>query len=163
MAIYVVGFLFTTDMNKVLLIEKKRPDWQRGKLNGIGGKVETSEDFQTALAREFAEETTLRFDGWKFFCTLHIGLDKGPDAHDVYFAAATSGMVDLARSPTDEKVFLVRVDTIEHNMIALGWPMEHDGGGERAAGPVLYNLPWLVRMAIDSLVNDVRYGVAEQR
>ena len=34
---WVVGFIFNSDMDHVLLINKNRPDWQIGFLNGIGG------------------------------------------------------------------------------------------------------------------------------
>ncbi len=36
---YVVGFCFNGDMSKVVLIQKNRPAWQVGKLNGVGGMV----------------------------------------------------------------------------------------------------------------------------
>ncbi len=36
---YVVGIIFD-DQNNVLLINKLRPDTQKGMLNGIGGKIE---------------------------------------------------------------------------------------------------------------------------
>jgi len=39
---YVCGFLFDMAFKHVALINKVRPDWQKGKLNGIGGKVEPS-------------------------------------------------------------------------------------------------------------------------
>lgn len=43
--IYVAGFLFgpMPRHNYVALIRKNKPDWQKGKLNGIGGKVEAGE------------------------------------------------------------------------------------------------------------------------
>lgn len=31
---YVVGFLFSPEMDKVVLIEKTHPDWQKGFFNG---------------------------------------------------------------------------------------------------------------------------------
>ena len=34
---YVCGFLFSRDRARVLLIRKRRPAWQAGKLNGLGG------------------------------------------------------------------------------------------------------------------------------
>jgi 8-oxo-dGTP diphosphatase len=37
---YVVGFLFNSDTNKVCLIKKNRPQWQKGRLNGVGGHIE---------------------------------------------------------------------------------------------------------------------------
>ena len=39
---YVCGFLFSPDRKKVLLIRKRRPAWQAGKLNGVGGKVDST-------------------------------------------------------------------------------------------------------------------------
>jgi hypothetical protein len=38
---YVVGFAFDTD-GRVALIRKNRPEWQAGRLNGIGGHVEAT-------------------------------------------------------------------------------------------------------------------------
>lgn len=52
---YCVGFAFYKD--KVVLIKKNRPDFQKGKLNGIGGSLEGDEDPVSAMVREFKEET----------------------------------------------------------------------------------------------------------
>ena len=60
---YVVGFLFNTEMTHVWLIRKNRPDWQRGKLNGIGGHIEDGETMLEAMRREFKEETGLTAAG----------------------------------------------------------------------------------------------------
>jgi 8-oxo-dGTP diphosphatase len=54
---YALGFIFDQARDHVLLIQKARPAWQRGKLNGIGGKVEPGETFQQAMIRECWEET----------------------------------------------------------------------------------------------------------
>lgn len=40
---YVVGFMLDQAREHVVLIEKNRPAWQAGKLNGVGGKVEPGE------------------------------------------------------------------------------------------------------------------------
>lgn len=59
---YVLGLLFGPrygGTDEVLLIRKKRPQWMRGKLNGIGGHVEEDESSVTAMAREMKEETGL--------------------------------------------------------------------------------------------------------
>ena len=37
---YVVGFAFDKKRENVALIQKNRPPWQKGKLNGIGGHIE---------------------------------------------------------------------------------------------------------------------------
>lgn len=36
---YVVGFQFARRGNLVTLIRKNHPEWQAGKLNGVGGKT----------------------------------------------------------------------------------------------------------------------------
>ncbi len=38
---YVCGFMMSWDMQEFLLIKKTHPEWQAGKLNGIGGKIES--------------------------------------------------------------------------------------------------------------------------
>lgn len=54
---YVLGFYLTPD--GVVLIKKTKPDWQRGKWNGIGGSIEAGETPLQAMVREFAEEAQL--------------------------------------------------------------------------------------------------------
>lgn len=53
---YVLGFAFD-QYGAVALINKKRPDWQAGKWNGIGGHQENGETQVQAQSREFHEET----------------------------------------------------------------------------------------------------------
>lgn len=65
---YVLGFMFNKAKSRVLLIHKKHPDWQAGKWNGIGGKIESEDESpHDAMAREFEEETGLRttWEDWK--------------------------------------------------------------------------------------------------
>lgn len=67
---YVVGFLFNTDLD-VLLIRKNRPEWQAGKLNGIGGKIEDGEEPLEAMVREFEEEAGVRWPNWHNVAVLN--------------------------------------------------------------------------------------------
>jgi len=69
---YVVGFAFSRYGNKVALIRKNKPDWQAGKLNGIGGKVEQDEYYFYAMVREFREETGVQTNNqdWDLVTTL---------------------------------------------------------------------------------------------
>lgn len=54
-----LGFIFTSDLQKVLLIEKQKPEFHRGLLNGLGGKVEQNEDEAACIVREVREEAGL--------------------------------------------------------------------------------------------------------
>ncbi len=58
---YVLGFVFNSQLNKVLLIKKERPDWMKGRWNGIGGKLEDGETPSDAMYREANEETGERY------------------------------------------------------------------------------------------------------
>lgn len=63
---YVLGFMVWGSL--VSLIRKKRPEWQAGKLNGVGGHVEEGEPPRNAMAREFFEETGVKTspDLWEY-------------------------------------------------------------------------------------------------
>lgn len=82
---YVLGFMFSPDRAQVALIRKRKPAWQAGKLNGIGGKVERTDSSPgAAMVREFEEETgvkTVRAD-WESFAVI-----KGKDFCVVCFRA----------------------------------------------------------------------------
>src|SRR5437016_13458863 len=112
---YACGFLFSEDRRLVVLIRKRRPPWQAGKLNGVGGKLDGDETAADAMRREFREEAGLDVDSWQHILTL-----SGEDWAGHFFRAF--GAVDAARSLTDEQLEIHRVeelppDTIPH----LSW------------------------------------------
>lgn len=66
----VCGFMFDKRTQElVALIRKKRPDWQAGKVNGVGGKIERGEKAHAAMVREFQEETGVKTaaTAWELF------------------------------------------------------------------------------------------------
>ena len=71
MKLYTLGFLFSKNHKKVVLIKKNSPNWQRGKLNGIGGKINKNEMKISGMIREFKEETNIHFTKWIQFCELY--------------------------------------------------------------------------------------------
>jgi len=59
---YVLGLIFNKSEDKILLIEKQRPEWMAGCWNGIGGKIEEGETHEVAMLREVVEETQINWD-----------------------------------------------------------------------------------------------------
>jgi 8-oxo-dGTP diphosphatase len=96
---YALGFAFSWDLKEVLLIEKNRPAWQKGFLNGVGGHVEAGESGLQCCVREFTEETGLFIPGafWQY-----VGVMEGTSANVEVFATETdlSGFASI----TDEIV-----------------------------------------------------------
>ncbi len=105
--LYVLGFLFTKDLKKVVLILKNKPEWQKGYLNGIGGKIEKGESAGEAMVREFWEEAGLETDisEWEHFLLI-----KGKEWEVNCFRSfiPTEGL-KLITSKTDESVFIANV------------------------------------------------------
>ena len=71
---YVIGFMFDNSMENVCLIQKNRPGWQAGKLNGVGGHIEPGEFPIDAMVREFCEETGVKTEvsTWAYVLTLRF-------------------------------------------------------------------------------------------
>ena len=73
---YCCGFLFSRQLEAVLLIEKRKPAWQLGRWNGIGGKIEPGETAAEAMVREFREEAGVETNPWRMFATLTNVVDR---------------------------------------------------------------------------------------
>lgn len=140
---YVVGFAFDERMKRVALIRKRRPEWQAGLLNGIGGHIEEDESPAQAMAREFREETGYRVGKrqWRMFAVL-TDVDSGAV---VFFYRAHGVPLERLATTTDEQVEVWDVDQL-------------------AGDHVLPTVGWLVPMAADSYVKrvvNVAYGRGE--
>ena len=116
---YVVGLAYDITGEIATLIKKKRPVWQEGLLNGVGGHIEEGEEPYDAMVREFEEETDLFVDDWYHFMTLEI-----PNGH-IFFYRVYLDLNDLTniKSPTDEQVGLYHVNMLErHGLVPnLDW------------------------------------------
>lgn len=125
---YVVGFLIDVNWN-VVLIRKNKPDWQAGKLNGVGGKIEdTDVDVHSAMEREFEEEAGVIFREWNL-------LTKVVDESVGYELYVFRGFVD------DVKEIPVKSMTSEiievHNIMNL---YDQD---------ILPSAMWMIHMCMD--------------
>jgi 8-oxo-dGTP diphosphatase len=138
--IYVVGFLFSTDRRWVSLIQKNRPEWQAGKYNGIGGKVEPGESIHDAMEREFYEETgvTVPWNEWNEFALL-----RGDETAVYVFRAFDTKHLSHVKTTTDEPVMNILVN----HLLDVDEPY-----------PIVPNLPVLLRLA---LMDNVRYTTLE--
>jgi 8-oxo-dGTP diphosphatase len=139
---WVAGFLFTPDRSGVALIEKKKPEWQAGKLNGIGGKIEEGETPEQAMVREFREEAGVEITDWRIFARLHWS------GGIVYFFSsigkpALGTYHGTIRSMTDELVSWYSV----HDL--LNTDINPEAMVQPVGTRVLPNLRWLVPMALD--------------
>jgi len=91
---YVLGFAFSEDKKAVVLILKDKPDWQKGKWNGVGGKVELSDQSNAqAMVREFYEETGVQTEltDWKRFAELDF-----PEAEVFCFKMFSNAIKDCS-------------------------------------------------------------------
>lgn len=136
---YVVGFYIgkggsVTD-GEVVLIEKKRPVWLAGLLNGVGGKIEEGEEPIEAMVREFREETGVEVDGeqWKHFCEM-----KGE--HFIMHCYYAFGYIGECHSVTDEEIRFVQISDIK-----IGNPA------------FVENMPWLFSMMATQLIDGVDF------
>jgi 8-oxo-dGTP diphosphatase len=122
--LYVAGLLISDSGEHVALIQKQRPDWQRGRLNGIGGHVEPGETPAEAMNREFLEETGANVTTWEPFCTL-----RGPTWRVEWFKDVGSREL---QDMTDEHVSWVAVDDVLSGR-----------------AKVIPNVRWLLLLALD--------------
>lgn len=139
---YVCGFMFNNALDKVVLIHKNKPEWQKGKVNGVGGKIErlaapdidvprflAYESPDVAMAREFREETGYNTEPheWTLFRS-----EQFQNGVVVHFLSAVGPMKrELIQSMTDERVEVYDVD-----FVLGGWRVN-----------LMYNLPYLIEMA----------------
>lgn len=124
---YVVGFLYNPELSKVVLIRKKRPDWQAGLLNGIGGKVEKDESPERAMKREFEEETGVILN-WTI---SNLFAEIEGKTWIVYFYHMISDRFDEVKTMTDEEIFKYNLEDVYYDT------------------EIIPNLKWLIPIILD--------------
>lgn len=123
---YVLGFAFDLKLKKVVLIQKARPEWMVGKLNGVGGKIEEDEDSIEAMIREFHEETGVLTDEkeWNYMGVMY-GNDYAVECYTM------RGDISAVQTKEAEPVDIYK------------FPLP------KAAGETLPNLAFLLPLAAD--------------
>ena len=101
---YVLGCALDDRERSVVVIQKQKPDWQKGKWNLIGGKIEpTDESPVAAMAREFKEETDVDIPALHWYDLATVKARYG-NMHVFY---TTDYKVHLART-VEEEIVMVR-------------------------------------------------------
>ena len=125
---YVLGFAFSEDLSKVLLIRKDHPEWQKGKLNGVGGKI-NSKEFEhhiEAMVREFKEEVGIDSSKYDWH---HLVDMSGPGWECRVYWSYTLDIEQARQLEAEEPVIKYVCDLMEEVCIE--------------------NVPWLVHLALD--------------
>jgi 8-oxo-dGTP diphosphatase len=122
---YVAGFVFNPSRDKVILVRKNRPAWQKGFLNGVGGHIEPGEEPDAAIIREFEEETGVKIVDWRAYCEI-----SGADWICYFYYAISDYACREYKTMTDEEIVTIPTDKL----------FEHQ---------VIENLRWLIPMCLD--------------
>lgn len=134
---YASGIMFGFG-HSICLIHKTKPEWQRGKLNFPGGKIELNESPILAVQREFHEETGYYTNEQDW--TLKILLQN--ENWKVHFFMAKVN-----------KCFHIKPDAIEQ-CAWFDWRYLPDN--------VIWNLRWMIPLVLDEsiafplTINDLR-------
>jgi hypothetical protein len=100
-----VGFAFNADLSRVVMIQKNHPEEQAGKLNGVGGGVnDTDNDSLDTMVHEFQSEgglITTRSD-WKYVMSFINKKNKKVDVYcarsDYYMNAQTTAQPEPSKT-----------------------------------------------------------------
>jgi len=130
---YVAGFLHSAEF--VLLVRKNQPEWQAGKLNGVGGKMEMHELALDAMRREFHEETGHEAEiDWSLYCVV-----RGGPVQDQwwvhFFTARVAGPAPRIADYND----------VGERLLWVNWRNMLQPGGQ----PHIPNLDWLIPLSRD--------------
>lgn len=129
---YVACLLLCKD--QVMLIRKSRPEWMKGRLNGIGGHIEPSDETPLdAMKREFSEETQLTNPKWEQFAILSGEDDNNEPFVVHWFTCEVQRAIDYrAVGASDEPVNWWPMSAIRHSICNT---------------PIMPNLLWLIELA----------------
>ena len=108
---YVLAFAFDKAGDKVVLVVKDRPEWQKGKINGVGGKVEDCDNYPSeAMSREFYEETGVAIDCFESFGSMEFLNDVLGGKAIVYLFRAFTDKIYSCKTKESEEIVILSVE-----------------------------------------------------
>lgn len=109
---YSLCFIFNEDLDLVLLIQKNRPEWQKGFFNGIGGKFEKNETITECTLREIDEECGLKIIDYGN-PLLYVGYYESSNwkVHITTIKITKNNFISFEQK-TDEKLHICCVDDV---------------------------------------------------
>ncbi len=134
---YVLGLVVNKLKDRILLIEKKRPDWMAGRWNGVGGKIEDDETPIKAMHRESFEETDRDYD------YRHVITFVCPGGTVYVFLAITEAEKIHFHQKEDEALAIWYITSLPVKLMA--------------------NLKWIIPLALSSvqkptMINQIELG-----
>ncbi len=131
---FVAGLLFSEQLDHVLLVQKKEPEWQKGRYNAIGGRIEKGEYDDEAMCRVAIEQVGEKGAGelianWTKFLVMKGSDNKGIEWEVHWFRAI--GWPWNGIQMTDEPISVARVDNLHSEVVR-----------------VVPSLQWLVPLAL---------------
>ena len=126
-----MGFIFDSNLKRVLLAHKEKPAWQKGKLNGVGGKYEPGETAEECIRRETLEETSLDIPEWTY-----VGEIQQEAGNVGFLAAVYKGNPRAAKKADYEEVEWFDIDALPSNIIP--------------------NLRWLIPISLEKVTGNLQ-------
>lgn len=108
---YVVGIVYSNE--HVLLINKIRPEWQKGIFNGLGGMINKGELPIDAMIRECKEECNLDIKYWELYDKVNF--DNGVELN-YFISKVNDDFIKEFKSMTDEEVVMFNLYKIPENI-----------------------------------------------
>jgi 8-oxo-dGTP pyrophosphatase MutT (NUDIX family) len=141
---YVLGFIFSPSLARVLLVKKARPTWQAGRFNGIGGHVEPGENIDKAMEREAEEEAGITPGqlNWHHFGEMSFRRNL---ARVFLYSARDPGETECLCAPTPDQ------DTEPIEWVAWRESIQ--------PVPMMHNLHWLLPMAVSCEISRLEVPV----
>lgn len=136
---WVVGFLIDIKFNDVVLINKTKPPWMAGMLNGVGGKVEPDEAPVDAMWREFEEETDLLVHGWEPFVRMTAVSTEDRSGH----ITSEQGVIHFYRAFVND-LHTLGIRSMTEEPVGFYYIPDVVNGAERTVP----NLRWLLPLAL---------------